>query len=103
MNGNQVIKHPNAENNRQLLKLALIAFIILLLLIPVAWISSIIRERYHRKESVVSEIAGKWGASQIVSGPFISVPYSVFVKSVDENNKLSSVETTRYLHFAGTV
>lgn len=100
MNGNQVIKHPNAENNRQLLKLALIAFIILLLLIPVAWISSIIRERYHRKESVVSEIAGKWGASQIVSGPFISVPYSVFVKSVDENNKLSSVETTRYLHFA---
>jgi len=100
MNGNPVIKHPNADNNRQLLKLALIAIIILLLLIPVAWINSIIRERYQRKESVVSEIAGKWGASQIVSGPFISVPYSVFVKSVDENNKLSSVETTRYLHFA---
>lgn len=81
-------------------KLGFIALLILLLMIPVAWISSIIRERYQRKTSVIEEIAGKWGGSQIVSGPFISVPYSVLSKSLNADNKEISTLVTKYIHIA---
>ncbi len=81
-------------------KLAFVALITLILMIPVAWISSIIRERYNRKTSVIEEIAGKWGGSQIVSGPFISIPYSVKTKSIGDDNKEIITETDKYVHIA---
>jgi len=74
-------------------KLFIIGFIILVLMIPVAWISSIIHERNNRKESVVEEIAAKSGGSQVVAGPFISVPYTV---SYLENGAYKY--RTNYLH-----
>ena len=79
-------------------KLGIIAVIILVLLIPVAWISSLIHERYTRKDSVTSEIASKWGSAQIVAGPFISVPYVVSSKVKDENGNDKVVTHTHYLH-----
>lgn len=94
------VKPTNTKSNLQLWKLALILLLILLLMIPVAWISSIIRERFQRKESVINEIAGKWGGSQIVSGPFISVPYTVIVKSTTEENKPENIEVTKYIYIA---
>lgn len=100
MNNEPLSKQASSRSNQQMWKLAIIGLLILLLMIPVAWISSIIRERHQRKTSVISEIAGKWGDSQIVSGPFISVPYSVSVKNPDEDSKEKTIETTKYLYFA---
>lgn len=81
-------------------KLAIIGFIILLLMIPVAFISSLIHERFQRKESVIAEIAGKWGGSQIVSGPFIAVPYTTIAKITANDGKIVSTETTKYIYLA---
>lgn len=79
-------------------KLGIIGAIILVLMIPVAWISSLIHERYNRKDSVTSEIASKWGGSQTVSGPFISIPYQISAKEKDANGMEKTVYHTRYLH-----
>jgi len=87
-----------AKNPSPAWKLGLIGIIILVLMIPVAWISTLIHERYSRRDSVISEIASKWGSAQIVSGPFISVPYPVSVKEKDFNGKEMTIFQTRYLH-----
>jgi inner membrane protein len=100
MNAEQPVKQTNVRSNQQMWKLAIIALIILLLMIPVAWISSIIRERYQRKQSVIEEISGKWGGAQIVSGPFISVPYTALAKSFNSDNKEVFTEQTKYIYIA---
>lgn len=100
MNTEQFVRQAGSKTNMQMFKLLIIGFMILVLLIPVAWISTLIRERYQRKESVIKEIAGKWGGAQIVSGPFISIPYSVWVKNSDEHKVERSTEITRYIYLA---
>ena len=58
-----------------MVKLASIGFLILILLIPSAWVESIIREREGRADSVVEEIASKWSGEQTVNGPLLIIPY----------------------------
>ncbi|PIE89862.1 MAG: cell envelope integrity protein CreD [Acidobacteria bacterium] len=80
--------------NSATIKIFSIGFLVLILLIPTAMVSSIIREREERKDSVVQEINQKWGYRQIVSGPFFTVPYKSFYK--DEQDKLQF--SIVYLH-----
>jgi inner membrane protein len=58
-----------------MVKLASIGFLVLILLIPSAWVESIIREREYRADSVVEEIASKWSGQQTVNGPLLVIPY----------------------------
>lgn len=58
-----------------MVKLASIGFLILILLIPSAWVESIIREREYRADSVVEEVASKWSGQQTVNGPLLIIPY----------------------------
>lgn len=76
------------------LKIFSIGFLILVLLIPASMIKNLIRERESRRDSVVMEISGKWGESQTITGPFISVPYKTFFKD-DEGKTRSNLN---YLH-----
>lgn len=57
------------------LKGAIIFLLLLILLIPTAMIDGIIRERQSRQHEAVGEVAGKWGLSQIISGPVLVLPY----------------------------
>lgn len=66
--------------NSATIKILSIGIIVLILLIPTSMISSVMREREYRKDSVVQEISQKWGNSQTVTGPFITIPYKVFYK-----------------------
>ncbi|MEN8212164.1 MAG: cell envelope integrity protein CreD, partial [Thermodesulfobacteriota bacterium] len=68
--------------------------LILVLLIPTSMISSLLRERESRRDSVVQEINQKWGNSQTITGPFFTVPYKSFYK--DKNDKLQY--TIKYFH-----
>jgi inner membrane protein len=72
--------------NSATIKILGIGIIVLILLIPTSMISSVMREREYRKDSVVQEISQKWGGSQVVTGPFITVPYKVFYK--DEKDRV---------------
>ncbi|MGA1876327.1 MAG: cell envelope integrity protein CreD [bacterium] len=76
------------------LKIISIGIIVLILLIPTSMVTSLMRERESRRESVVQEINQKWGNSQTITGPFFTIPYKVFYK--DEHEKLKY--NLRYLH-----
>jgi inner membrane protein len=48
----------------------------LLLLIPVAWIDDLIKERMQRRDQAVQEVSAKWGGQQTITGPALVVPYT---------------------------
>lgn len=100
MNTDQLLKQAGSKSSLQMWKLLLIGIMILLLLIPTAWISSLIHERNLRKDGVAAEIAGKWGGPQLLCGPFVCVPYGVFEPDPDPANQGRQVEVTRYLYLA---
>jgi inner membrane protein len=62
------------------IKLLSIGFLVLILLIPSAWIQSLMEERQQRAEGVMQEVAAKWSGSQTISGPILVIPYKVFEK-----------------------
>jgi inner membrane protein len=63
------------------LRILTIAFLILLLLIPVSMITSLIRERENLRQEVVAEVSDKWSKSQTLAGPILSVPYKEYYKT----------------------
>lgn len=65
------------------LKIFTIGVLILLLLIPTVMIQNLIKERQSRRDSVVTEINGKWGGAQTITGPFLTVPYMSTFKDAD--------------------
>jgi len=76
------------------LKIISVGFLILLLLIPAVMVQDLIRERESRRDSVVKEISDKWGDSQTITGPFITVPFKTYFK--DSNGKTQF--NLNYLH-----
>jgi inner membrane protein len=61
-----------------MVKLFSIGFLILILLIPSAWIESLIYERQQRADAVIEEVADKWSGTQTISGPVLIIPFKTF-------------------------
>lgn len=80
--------------NSATIKIISIGILVLVLLIPTSMISSLLNERESRRNSVVQEINHKWGNSQTITGPFLTVPYKVFYK--DHNEELQY--SIKYFH-----
>ncbi len=57
-------------------------------------ISSLLRERKSRRDSVVQEINQKWGNSQTITAPFFTVPYKSFYKDKNDTRQY----TIKYFH-----
>ncbi len=80
--------------NSATIKVVSIGILVLVLLIPASMINSLIRERELRRNGVVQELNAKWGNSQTITGPFVSVPYvTVFVNEDGKETK-----STRLVH-----
>jgi inner membrane protein len=77
------------------LKLIAIGFLILILLIPSSMMTSLIREREEIRDDATNEVSSKWGGSQTIGGPILSIPYKARLKA--ENDKVETV--IRYAHF----
>ena len=58
-----------------------IAFLALLMLIPLAQVQGLIGERNRLREQAVNSIAQRWGAVQSIGGPVIAVPRRTRVES----------------------
>lgn len=86
--------------DQPLLKLLLTGFLVLILLVPAVWMAFLINDRSQRKAGVVDEIAGKWGGSQTLSGPFICMPYIALENSTDKDGRATKTELTKYLYLA---
>jgi inner membrane protein len=58
-----------------LLRVLALGGLMLLLLIPIDWISMLITERMVRRSEAVAEVSSKWGRRQTIAGPVLVVPY----------------------------
>lgn len=64
------------QKNKLIIKSFFIGFLVLILLIPTFLIMYLVNERKERKQEVTKEISNKWSASQIITGPFLIIPYN---------------------------
>jgi len=71
------------------LKLLIVGVLVLLFLIPSLMIRSLISERESTSMNVVNEISSKWGNSQTITGPMVSIPYKIHVK--DSNYRTTMI------------
>ncbi|MEK7390983.1 MAG: cell envelope integrity protein CreD [Fibrobacterota bacterium] len=75
-------------------KIGFLAFLALVLLIPVQMVRSMVEERTDRANSVKREISSKWGGEQSVGAVRLDVPCTV--KSTDTAGKVH--ESTVWIH-----
>ncbi len=69
-------------------KFFLIFLLILLLQIPLTMVQQTIRERAGLKSSVVNEVSHKWGRTQVIQGPVISIPVLLKHKKQQDDKNL---------------
>lgn len=81
------------NKNKIILKSFMIGVLSLLLLIPTAFIQSLVSERKDRQQEAVSEISSRWAAAQTVTGPVVGVPYTEFVT---ENGNTHQIKRWAY-------
>ena len=58
------------------IKSILVGFLILVLLIPTAFIHELVGERQQRQQEVIKEVSSKWASAQTVTGPFLIIPFT---------------------------
>ena len=75
-------------------KIAGIAFIILVLLVPLALLGGLIGERETLRDEARRSVAAQWGQEQTLGGPVLTVPYTTV--EVDGNGVRRTV--TQYAH-----
>lgn len=67
-------------------KLALLAFLGLVFLIPLQLIKEVIMERQLNGEKVKKEISDQWAAKQVVAGPVLNIPIRSIPSEKDEKS-----------------
>jgi len=65
-------------------KMAGVALLILLLLVPLTMIRSVLQERLGRRNEAVANITSSWGSDQTIIGPVLILPYRYTVKKWKE-------------------
>lgn len=81
------------------MRAVLVAVLVLLLLIPLAMVKDLVREREYRKDEAVHEVSATWGGSQTITGPVISVPYQATVRVDLGDGRSEMRNVTHYAHF----
>lgn len=78
---NVIERAANSIRNSVSLKMLTIFILTLGLLIPAFMIRGLIHERESRKNEVITEVSSKWGDSQTIAGPVITIPYKSYYKT----------------------
>ncbi|HTL07567.1 MAG TPA: cell envelope integrity protein CreD [Chitinophagaceae bacterium] len=77
---------PSSEKlngNKTLTKALITGALILLMLIPTVFVSSLVTERQQRQAEVVKEVTGKWASNQTIASPYLYLPYRTQVTGTD--------------------
>src|SRR5258708_4096342 len=72
------------KRNSTIIKLLGVGALVLVLLIPLAMITGVLRERLQRRNEAVADITSSWGSEQNVIGPVLGIPYQYKFKVVKE-------------------
>ena len=81
------------SKSKLLVKGLIIAFLVLLLIIPTFYVQHLIEEREQRQKEAVTEVSNKWAGRQVVTGPMVVLPYW-------QTDSDTSVRKIRSKHFA---
>ena len=84
---------------KSLIKLAVLAALILLLLIPLAMIEGTVRERSYNRDAVRADIASSWTGAQTLSGPWLVVEYRRTTEKVHWDEKTQKKVTTPWTQY----
>ncbi len=76
------------NGNKALIKGLITGGLILLMLIPTMFITSLISERELRQMEVVKDVSSKWATAQTVSGPYLFIPYQKKDKDSEGKEKI---------------
>ena len=76
-----------------------VGVLVLLLLIPLAMVHDLIRERAGRMQEAEEGISADWGGAQTITGPVIDVPYDVPVRIPLANGGFETRMEVHYAHF----
>jgi inner membrane protein len=72
------------KRHSTIIKLLGVGALVLVLLIPLAMITGVLRERLQRRNEAVTDITSSWGGEQNVIGPVLGIPYQYKFKVVKE-------------------
>ena len=64
----------NTAFNSATFKVLVIGFLALLMLIPLAQVNGLVRERSQRADEATAAIASRWGGEQVLGGPVLVIP-----------------------------
>ena len=76
-------------------KFLLILFLVILLLVPLALVYGLIWERENRAAGVRREVGQLWGPEQRMLGPFLVVPYTVRIETVQGDKRFEQIQERR--------
>lgn len=105
---NEQSKKDRAKNWMQTsttFRMAIVGFLIVILLIPLAFIKDLIRERKQRQATVITEINKTWGDEIIFYGPILQLPYATYSENtlIDKKTGRKTIkrwgESVKYLYF----
>ena len=74
-----------------------IVVLVLLFIIPNDMVVQLIQEREHNELEVKKDIGSKWGAPQLISGPYLIIPYQKKEK-LEQNGKKTEWLSHHYLN-----
>ena len=96
--------------NSQMLRLLSVAFLALLLQIPISMVGGLVAERQLRRQGAVEEVSSKWGNVQAITGPALVVPYVHRWTESSTDGKRTTRSETRHvislperLHIRGSI
>ncbi len=81
---------PTQPSNKIMIKAIVTGVLILIMLIPTAFISNLVSEREQRQKQVVAEVSDKWANAQTITGPYIVVPYKDTFVSADNKTRTTT-------------
>src|SRR5512139_1759600 len=76
-------------------KFFLTVFLILLLTVPLLLVYALIWERESRAQAVRHEVGTLWGPEQQILGPFLVVPYTVRIETVQGDKRIEQIQERR--------
>jgi|SRR6185503_17551311 len=96
---NEQPSNPSRWNQDSiLLKLGFITALVLLLLIPSAWIQSLINDRQDYQQQNAGEVASKWAGNQLIQGPVLALPYRKVITESNSAGKPVTHPVTKILY-----
>lgn len=81
------------------LKIGVIILLILILLIPTSMVKGLINEREQTQANAIVEVSEKWATNQMISGPFISIPYDKYIKKISKKDSINTyIKRREFIH-----